>query len=1045
MKNNFYAFWRTAIAVCLIFLCAYGYSQAQTTYHPPIQDIGSVQSPWIEVDTAFSHRMNYVFGSLEKQRVPKGLLLDYAFEFTDLSNYNGTVLADSNYVNDGTIMDIYRTLYTSRVHTSAAAMDLNALDTNWFNLRQPGRITLAGLYFQYARFRDDAASSNRITVSNDKAYDRYVSGVWQNPYQTERVFAVSPATNVYEGLVQQIEIPSTLWNTNDGAAISSLQLDAGDGQGYRTISFGQALSVIYPDTGQKVIKYRLNLSNGTSLLSHSKIRINPAIAPVAVANRLSSTSFQDCNPCEIEAAEAFDGQYARGYITIDYADPVNHVLKNPLIIVEGFDPGHILEPEARFGVNTINGFRINIENSNQLLTLLETNPQFDIIYVDWKRGTDNIKKNALLLKQIIREINAAKQPRADGTLARNVIIGQSMGGLVTRWALKSMENAGELHETGLFVSYDTPHQGANVPLGYQHMAHHVKNLYLRSGLAYEYEFIQIIRGRMRPARALSLSSTPAARQMLLYYVNEEGALDNTAHTNWQYELESLGYPNGDVGQPFRKVAISNGSECATTQAIAPGGLLLNLEGKVVTTFLGDLTGQLAFLNLAVAVGQPPLLLGVLNGRNEIRADIKINATAAGGGNRVYYNNITFKKTILWLIPVTVTLTNRSNNAPSGVISFDSYPGGLYDTDIDAAELSRDKTQWFYKTSVRFEHVPSFNFVPTTSALDIGSGSVSLTHNDYTSQYLGSLPPPAPKNTPFDNFTTTANLNGLNEFHTSINLRNGNWLADELDGGTAPSQQPFCGFDNVTLTGPNHMCSSAVYQVNNVPIGTTVNWSVTGTFSISGTNNNTSVTVVNTSTGSSGSGTVTATLTNARGTRNLSMNITSGSPVPSLSYVETIIPNKPTKYDFTATYYPGSTYQWYVNGVLQSSYTGNTFTTQVLCGMTKTVKCKQVNACGASAFSTEYELYGECMMMATAYPNPASSELTVSFVGDSTQQEVANEPKDIELYNNHQKMVYNKRVTQAIAKVPVQHLPKGIYYLKIIYHDKAETKRILIER
>ncbi|MCK9404781.1 MAG: hypothetical protein M0Q26_15415 [Chitinophagaceae bacterium] len=48
-----------------------------------------------EINTEFINRMNYVFALLEKNRVPNGLLLDYAMEFADFKSYNG-VLTDSN-------------------------------------------------------------------------------------------------------------------------------------------------------------------------------------------------------------------------------------------------------------------------------------------------------------------------------------------------------------------------------------------------------------------------------------------------------------------------------------------------------------------------------------------------------------------------------------------------------------------------------------------------------------------------------------------------------------------------------------------------------------------------------------------------------------------------------------------------------------------------------------------------------------------------------------------------------------------------------------
>jgi len=51
-----------------------------------------------DINTSFADRMNYIFQPLEKNRVPNGLLLDYAMEFTNLSNFNGTALTDSNMV-----------------------------------------------------------------------------------------------------------------------------------------------------------------------------------------------------------------------------------------------------------------------------------------------------------------------------------------------------------------------------------------------------------------------------------------------------------------------------------------------------------------------------------------------------------------------------------------------------------------------------------------------------------------------------------------------------------------------------------------------------------------------------------------------------------------------------------------------------------------------------------------------------------------------------------------------------------------------------------
>jgi hypothetical protein len=68
-----------------------------------------------------------------------------------------------------------------------------------------------------------------ITVTNGQIYDRYVNGVWQNPYQTETVFAMSPPLHAYSGKSFQIVLPSSLWFTNNSNNVSSIAVSFNDG------------------------------------------------------------------------------------------------------------------------------------------------------------------------------------------------------------------------------------------------------------------------------------------------------------------------------------------------------------------------------------------------------------------------------------------------------------------------------------------------------------------------------------------------------------------------------------------------------------------------------------------------------------------------------------------------------------------------------------------------------------------------------------------------------------------------------------------------
>lgn len=218
-----------------------------------------------EINTEFINRMNYVFSPLEKDRVPNGLLLDYAMEFADLKSYNG-VLTDSNKVNAGILKDIYATIAMSAIHSNAGGFySPDYMDEMWQTQRRPGIITLSGLYYDYSRLRDDALSSNLITANNDQLYDSYVNGEWQNPYQTETVFAMSPPLHAYSGRSFQVLLPSTLWFTNNASSVSSIAVDFNDGAGYRSLIAGQPLNISYANTGAQTWTFRLTLTNNTNL------------------------------------------------------------------------------------------------------------------------------------------------------------------------------------------------------------------------------------------------------------------------------------------------------------------------------------------------------------------------------------------------------------------------------------------------------------------------------------------------------------------------------------------------------------------------------------------------------------------------------------------------------------------------------------------------------------------------------------------------------------------------------------------------------------
>ena len=111
------------------------------------------------VNSDFINQMNTAFSGLDKSKVPSGLLLDYAMELADLSSYNG-MLTDSNKVSKGVLRDIYTTVVLSAVHTNSGGLwHPDYIDSIWQLQRQPGIITLGGVYYNYSRLQDNAATA----------------------------------------------------------------------------------------------------------------------------------------------------------------------------------------------------------------------------------------------------------------------------------------------------------------------------------------------------------------------------------------------------------------------------------------------------------------------------------------------------------------------------------------------------------------------------------------------------------------------------------------------------------------------------------------------------------------------------------------------------------------------------------------------------------------------------------------------------------------------------------------------------------------------
>lgn len=178
-----------------------------------------------------------------------------------------------------------------------------------------------------------------------------------------------------------------------------------------------------------------------------------------------------------------------------------------------------------------------------------TNANYHLVQSWWVNGGDYVQRNAGALRMLIETMIDTYEINADDKLA---IVGYSMGGLVSRYALQSMETEGVRHHVDLFVSVDSPQQGAYVPIGTQHLV----KLFEDYGA-----------GKM-----LAEVDSPAARQMLIYHYRQ----GNNTQT-WTDDFQALYFDELDgalggflLDDSVRTVGVSSGRTGGGTETPRPG-------------------------------------------------------------------------------------------------------------------------------------------------------------------------------------------------------------------------------------------------------------------------------------------------------------------------------------------------------------------------------------------------------------------------------------------------------------------------------------------
>jgi hypothetical protein len=1041
---------------------------SNTSIHPKL--VISFVPPDPETSLAYKNEIESIFQHVDRSYVNTGLLSDYGLFFTNIEKFNG-VPADTNYIEYGEWQMLYTSLFSSRFNTNASLQEPARVFDEISNaaVANRGIILLPGMHFNYERFKENALSDNLVYISDDKIYDTHDRP--STPYEPREAFAIVPTRSSLSGGTYSFMFRPDLFYSNTGKTISSVEADFADGAGNRNLTPDAPENVTYSDTGEKTILFRVNYTDGSYKESRTKIEVKDISETGARYAGVDTAQFRFPRP-DFHAPREYLGEIAGAWVTVEYTNP-DRIIRKPLIVVEGFHPWNILTPEdpgenfsfadlisgRTGGLNRVIDYTHPVSGAfyATLSDALE-GEQYDLIFIDFADGTDHIQRNAFLVENVIEWVNDRKQP-FDGVMQQNVVVGFSLGGVIARYALRDMEDMAIPipHDTRLYVSFDSPHQGANVPVGFQAMVSHLNG----KGIGFGLPGLITVNpggltfGRLVPqlGRAFEMLNTPAARQILRYQVNGTGSLifdDNSRHTEFMNSYRELGYP---VLEGIRSVVIANGSECGIDQGYAPYAEFLNVNQTLATIpWWGTVLSSL-FSPLFLLTNYPQWAIGdAFTTRSDVKGKFIVNALPDQSAQRIYYGEVYLRKKILWTINVNISLFSKAFNSDPSYLPLDNSSGGINDIRGTVGSLP-----------IPF-NITRFNFMPTFSSLDIGGGTQTILNSDLTRAYSPASPPPAPKNVVAANFFTNPTESGIsNQIHTQITLRNGRWLFQEIEQMPAFFSCSYVCEGTATspnITGPNEICAEdATYTLNNPSGAANFTWDRSSNLNyISGQGTQTYTVSRN----ANGNGFVQVVLGGTCGNSNpITKNITVGGVGYNSSDYPVTGPSSACTDEnvlYSTNYLPLATYySWF----WPSDWTylegqGTRFLNLHVTAFSNsgTIGVRVATACdeGGSP-ATLFTSVSSCgSFTMSAYPNPAQVELIIeSSEGSTTQSAKTADYRNgsfsfsAKLYdlNGQLRKTGNSKDGKIIMKTT--GLPNGQYYLHIITDVEAVASQIIIKR
>lgn len=655
----------------------------------------------------------------------------YDFDCTDTNNFN-------------IFNSIYEELYYA-AHDTTSFERIDSVIVDALNYDKD-TIPLGIIDYQYYFIKPEAVTTGDYFIFdtvNTLLLDH--PAPISSPYEEKNIFLVSVLRDVYQFSSPTFEINPRFFfrdqitETNYYDDDIHFRVDFGDGSGWKYLDplLENFVTVNYLSSGTKIVRVEM-ISKDGEVLKSSKSQI--------VVKKDAKAS----SPDEILDFPGMEVGVYHGCNVVPGEEKI-------IIFLEGIDMLDQIKSEDR-DLDQIYGSMIEREYINEL-----RNFGYTYYVVNWKQSTIDMRFNALYTLNLIEKLKSQYQ-NSDHQF---VVIGESMGGVIARYVLTFMESEkyqdgnfdeffvdkdpanlryldknpdlidlGTLnrqedlvnlnHKTREFITIDSPHKGANVPLAFQRLyQYYVPDNSLRKTI-----FQMMHQGL----------ESKASKQLLLFH----GAVNNVPstpvqsfphpnHLEFYSQLESMGnYP-----QYCKKVALSSGDLKGTRQEN------VNEQDQTVNEAYLDISADMYF----------QLLWGVINlGKTK---ELHLFPNGNPNGDHVYYfelqtiykKRIVLKKWKISLVPMPINQISIIYSSKN-MTTLDVEAGGYYFFNIDDVnEFIGLGNFAHYLINVDFNiDKVFFNFIPVQSALGWDQFMINAPLNlDITSMNTSDIV----SHTPFD--------------------------------------------------------------------------------------------------------------------------------------------------------------------------------------------------------------------------------------------------------------------------------------------------------